>query len=135
MTRAATVTVWAWPIRFPSKPPASNIDFTPFLPVNSTGAIYLDDPHLRTPYVYQYNLSLQRNLVRRHGSGSQLRRQFRAWTDIAAKTSTPMVLGSTNRVLNGTSGNCGPYLRWFATARFPNSRTYPMPTTTRWKPA
>ena len=47
---------------FPSKPPASNIDFTPFLPINSTGAIYLDDPHLRTPYVYQYNLSLQRNL-------------------------------------------------------------------------
>ena len=40
----------------------ANIDFTPFLPINSSGFVYLDDPHLRTPYVYQYNLSLQRNL-------------------------------------------------------------------------
>jgi hypothetical protein len=94
---------------FPSKPPASNIDFTPFLPINTTGAIYLDDPHLRTPYVYQYNLSVQRNLfadtvleVNYVGSVGQ------GLTSL--KDINPMVLGTTNRVLNGSSGNCGSYL-------------------------
>jgi outer membrane receptor protein involved in Fe transport len=94
---------------FPSKPPASNIDFTPFLPVNTTGAIYLDDPHLRTPYVYQYNLSVQRNLV----ADTVLEVNYvgsvgRGLTSL--KDINPMVLGTTNRVLNGSSGNCGPYL-------------------------
>jgi hypothetical protein len=93
---------------FPSKPPASNIDFTPFLPVNTTGAIYLDDPHLRTPYVYQYNLSVQRNLV----ADTVLEVNYvgsvgRGLTSL--KDINPMVLGTTNRVLNGSSGNCGSY--------------------------
>jgi Carboxypeptidase regulatory-like domain/TonB-dependent Receptor Plug Domain/TonB dependent receptor len=93
---------------FPSKPPASNIDFTPFLPVNTTGAIYLDDPHLRTPYVYQYNLSVQRNLV----ADTVLEVNYvgsvgRGLTSL--KDINPMVLGTTNRLLNGGSGNCGSY--------------------------
>ncbi|MGO9169134.1 MAG: TonB-dependent receptor plug domain-containing protein, partial [Candidatus Sulfotelmatobacter sp.] len=50
------------PNTFPSTPPAPDINFAPFLPINSSGFVYLDDPHLRTPHVYQYNLSLQRNL-------------------------------------------------------------------------
>jgi Carboxypeptidase regulatory-like domain/TonB-dependent Receptor Plug Domain len=94
---------------FPSKPPASNVDFAPFLPVNTTGAIYLVDPHLRTPYVYQYNLSLQRNLfadtvleVNYVGSTG---RGLTSLSDI-----NPMVLGTTNRALNGSTGNCGNYV-------------------------
>lgn len=49
---------------FPSHPPASNIDFAAagFLPINTGGAVYLVDPHLRTPYTFQYNLNLQREL-------------------------------------------------------------------------
>jgi outer membrane receptor protein involved in Fe transport len=49
---------------FPSKPPASNIDFgaAGFLPFGG-GGVYFVDPHLRTPYVYQYNLSLQQQVV------------------------------------------------------------------------
>ena len=49
---------------FPSKPPASNIDFgaAGFLPFGG-GGVYFVDPHLRTPYVYQYNLSLQQQLA------------------------------------------------------------------------
>jgi hypothetical protein len=91
---------------FPSKPPASNIDFAPFLPLNTTGAIYLDDPHLRTPYVYQYNLSVQRNLV----ADTVLEVNYvgsvgRGLTSL--KDINPMVLGTTNRLLNGSSGNCG----------------------------
>src|SRR5450755_1834210 len=49
---------------FPSKPPASNIDFgvAGFLPFGG-GGVYFVDPHLRTPYVYQYNLSLQQQVI------------------------------------------------------------------------
>ena len=97
------------PNSFPSKPPASNIDFTPFLPVNTSGAIYLDDPHLRTPYVYQYNLSLQRNLI----ADTVLETNYVGSTGrglTSLRDINPMVLGSTNRLLNETSGNCGNYL-------------------------
>ncbi len=94
------------PNSFPSKPPASNISFTPFLPINIGGSVYMVDPHLRTPYVYQYNLSLQRNLlldtvleVNYVGSTG---RGLTSLSDI-----NPMVLGTTNRVLNSSSGNCG----------------------------
>jgi hypothetical protein len=93
---------------FPSKPPASNIDFTPFLPVNTTGAIYLDDPHLRTPYVYQYNLSLQRNLF----ADMVLETNYVGSTGrglTSLKDINPTILGSTNRLLNSPSGNCGIY--------------------------
>jgi hypothetical protein len=93
---------------FPSKPPTSNISFSPFLPINGSGSVFFVDPHLRTPYVYQYNLSLQRNL----------------FTDIVLETNyvgssshgltslkdvDPMILGTTNRVLNQYPGNatCG----------------------------
>jgi hypothetical protein len=50
---------------FPSKPPASNIDFgaTGFLPFGG-GGVYFVDPHLRTPYTYQFNFSIQRDLTR-----------------------------------------------------------------------
>jgi len=91
---------------FPSKPPASNIDFTPFLPINNTGAIYLDYPHLRTPYVYQYNLSLQRNLI----ADTVLEANYVGSSGhglTSLRDVNPVVLGTTNRVLNGTSGNCG----------------------------
>lgn len=49
---------------FPSRPPAKNIDFNAagFLPFGG-GGVYFVDPHLRTPYVYQYNLSVQQQLA------------------------------------------------------------------------
>jgi hypothetical protein len=93
---------------FPSTPPASNVDFTPFLPVNTTGAIYLDDPHLRTPYIYQYNLSLQRNLF----ADMVLETNYVGSTGrglTSLKDINPTILGSTSRLLNSPSGNCGIY--------------------------
>jgi Carboxypeptidase regulatory-like domain len=51
------------PNPFPSTPPTKNVSFVPYVPINSSGFVYLVDPHLRTPYVYQYNLSLQHNLI------------------------------------------------------------------------
>jgi len=91
------------PNTFPSKPPAPNVDFAPFLPINNTGFVYLVDPHLRTPYVYQYNFSIQRNLaadsvleVNYVGSSSHGLTSLR---DI-----NPMILGTYNRALDLTRG-------------------------------
>ena len=54
------------PNPFPSKPVDHNVDFgaAGFLPFNSGGSVYLVDPHLRTPYVMQYNLSLEHELAK-----------------------------------------------------------------------
>jgi hypothetical protein len=49
---------------FPSHVPPSNVDFSPFLPIGNAPAFVFVDPHLRTPYTYQYNLSLQREVAR-----------------------------------------------------------------------
>ena len=48
---------------FPSTPPAKDINFADagFLPFGG-GSLFLVDPNLRTPYVFQYNLSLQQQL-------------------------------------------------------------------------
>lgn len=49
---------------FPSRPPPKNLDFgaAGFLPVGDAG-VYFVDPHLRTPYTFQYNLSVQQQLA------------------------------------------------------------------------
>ena len=93
---------------FPSTPPAADVDFGQFLPINSSGAVYIVDPHLRTPYVYQYNLSLQRSLfadtvLEANYVGSS-GRGLTSLRDI-----NPMVLGTTNRLLDDPNGNCGEY--------------------------
>ncbi len=48
---------------FPSKPPSKNLNWADagYLPVGG-GSLYLVDPNLKTPYVYQYNLSVQQQL-------------------------------------------------------------------------
>ena len=93
------------PNTFPSKPPAPNVDFTPFLPINSTGFVYLDDPHLRTPYVYQYNLSLQHNLF----ADTVLETNYVGSSGhglTSLKDINPMVLGSYNRQLDSSCPGC-----------------------------
>jgi Carboxypeptidase regulatory-like domain/TonB-dependent Receptor Plug Domain len=96
------------PNSFPSKPPSPDVSFAPYVPINSSGFVYFVDPHLRTPYIYQYNLSLQRNVfadivleTNYVGSSSHGLTSLR---DI-----NPMILGTTTRVLDQTPGNstCG----------------------------
>jgi hypothetical protein len=93
------------PNSFPSRPPQKDIDFdgSGFLPFGG-GGVYFVDRNLRTPYVFQYNLSVQRQLagsmiaeVSYVGNSSH---KLTALTD-----SNPFVLGTTNRVLNTTPGN------------------------------
>ncbi len=89
------------PNTFPSKPPAADVDFSPFLPINSTGFVFLDDPHLRTPYVYQYNLSFQRNLI----ADTVLEANYVGSSShglTSLKDINPTILGSYSRVLDST---------------------------------
>jgi hypothetical protein len=83
---------------FPSVPATQDISFANFLPLGING-IFLVNPHLHTPYTYQYNLSIQRELAKNLifeisyvGSESK---GLTALEDI-----NPFVLGTNNRVLN-----------------------------------
>ncbi len=89
---------------FPSKPPAPNIDFaasgfTPF----GGGGVYFVDPHLRTPYTFQYNLSLEHELARNMTIGASYvgssSRKLTSLTD-----TNPFILGTTKRMFNAQSG-------------------------------
>jgi hypothetical protein len=90
---------------FPSKPVNHNINFQTagILPFGIS-SIFLDDSHLRTPYIYQYNLSIQREISRNTavqvgyvGSSSH---GLTSLVDI-----NPFILGTTNRALNLLPGN------------------------------
>jgi hypothetical protein len=91
---------------FPSHKPPSSLDFNAagFLPINAGGSVYIVDPNLRTPYTYQYNVSLQREMLRNLvlelsyvGSSSH---GLTSLQDI-----NPFVLGTTDQILNLTPGN------------------------------
>jgi len=89
---------------FPSKPPASNIDFgaTGFLPFGG-GGVYFVDPHLRTPYTYQFNLSIQRDLTR----GLTLETSYVGSVthkQTALVDENPFILGTNTRLLNTQPG-------------------------------
>jgi len=90
---------------FPSKPPDRNINFfnAGLTPFGST-SIFLDDPHLKTPYVYQYSLSVQREIARNTtfevsylGTSSH---GLTALVDI-----NPFIPGRQDRILNLLPGN------------------------------
>jgi hypothetical protein len=89
---------------FPSKPPSRDISFAEFLPINGAGSVYIVDPHLKTPYTYQYNLSLEHEIAPATvfeasyvGSSSH---GLTSLIDI-----NPFILGTTDRRLNLVPGN------------------------------
>ncbi|HWW17146.1 MAG TPA: TonB-dependent receptor [Candidatus Saccharimonadales bacterium] len=91
---------------FPSRTPPSNLDFAAagFLPLNANGVVFLVDPRLKTPYTYQYNLSVQRELLPNTvfelsyvGSSSH---GLTSLQDI-----NPFQLGTTDRILNLGAGD------------------------------
>jgi Carboxypeptidase regulatory-like domain/TonB-dependent Receptor Plug Domain/TonB dependent receptor len=89
---------------FPSKPPAPNIDFAAngFLPFGG-GGVFFVDPHLRTPYVMQYNLSVQRELAPKLSLETTYVGSIgRKLTDLV--DTNPFILGTTNRVFNVQPG-------------------------------
>jgi len=50
---------------FPSKPINHNIDFTSNVGTFGGAGVFFVDPNLRTPYTYQYNLSVEHELARK----------------------------------------------------------------------
>jgi Carboxypeptidase regulatory-like domain/TonB-dependent Receptor Plug Domain len=93
------------PNPFPSTPPSPNVDFSQFLPINGSGVTYLVNPHLRTPYVYQYNLSVQRNLF----ADTVLEANYVGSSShglTSLKDINPTVLGHNRRLLNTTDAGC-----------------------------
>lgn len=92
------------PNGFPSRPPSSTVSYAPFLPLSSSGGIYLVDPHLRTPYVYQYSLNVQQELA----AGMVLEVGYVGY-DAHKLTSlvdiNPFPLGSNTRIYDPDSTN------------------------------
>jgi len=90
------------PNPFPSKPPTPNIDFVDagFIPFGG-GSVYSVNPHLRTPYTYHYNLSLQHDM--NHGFTGEISYVGSTSHKLTGlKDVNPMILGDPNatRVLN-----------------------------------
>lgn len=87
------------PNTFPSQPVNHNLDFSAagLLPFGS--ALFFVDPHLKTPYTYQYNLSVQRELMRDTVlEVSYLGSSSHGLT--ALQDANPFVPGTTDRILN-----------------------------------
>ncbi len=92
------------PNGFPSRPPSSTVSYAPFLPLSSAGGVYLVDPHLRTPYVYQYTLDLQQQLI----SGMVLDVGYVGYSAHGMTSLVdinPFPLGSNTRVYDPDSAN------------------------------
>jgi len=91
---------------FPSKPPDPNIDFgaAGLLPFNAGYSIYYVDPHLKTPYTYQYNLSVQHELAK----NTLIEIGYLGSTSHGLTTlvdANPTVLGTYDHKLNLLPGN------------------------------
>jgi hypothetical protein len=104
------------PNPFPSQKPPKNLNFgdAGFLPVGG-GGVYFVDPHLRTPYIYQYNLSVQRELARNLTlEASYIGSNSHKLTGLI--DANPFVLGTTTRLFNSQPGQAGnfSYLDEFA---------------------
>ncbi|MGH9495938.1 MAG: TonB-dependent receptor domain-containing protein, partial [Candidatus Sulfotelmatobacter sp.] len=106
------------PDPFPSQiPPPGNLDFAAkgFIPYGNTNNNFVT-PHLKTPYIYQYNLSVQHQLasglMAEIGYAGSSSHKLLTWLD-----TNPFILGSDTRVLNQglASPNFG-YLTTFAGA-------------------
>ena len=95
---------------FPSKTPSKDLDFgaAGFLPFGG-GGVYFVDPHLRTPYTFQFNLGVQRAL----GQGMTAEVAYvgsvsHKYTGLA--DSNPYVKGSaTQRLYDQANGGQGNY--------------------------
>ncbi len=92
------------PNGFPSVPPTSTASFAASEPLGSTGGLYFVDPHLRTPYVYQYNLNIQQQLpfgmVLETGYVGYDAHKLTSLVDI-----NPFPLGSNTRIYDPDSTN------------------------------
>src|SRR5208283_1387561 len=94
---------------FPSKPVNHSVNFAAAgdLPIGGGNPFFID-PHIKTPYIYQYNLSVQQqlvnNLTAEVGYVGYQAHGLTGLTDI-----NPFVVGTDTRVLDLTPGFEGDY--------------------------
>jgi hypothetical protein len=113
------------PDPFPSQiPPPSSLDFNAagLIPFGN-GSNNFVDPHLKTPYIYQYNLSVQRQLanslmmeVGYVGSSSH---KLLTWLD-----TNPFILGTDTRILNQNLPPDSPNFGYITTFAGLNNANY-----------
>ncbi len=94
------------PNPFPSSKPPADVSFAEagFLPFGSSGSTYTVDPHLGTPRITQFDLNLQHEFA----YGLVMELDFsgtRSHGLTSLVDANPVVLGTTDRVLNLTPGN------------------------------
>jgi outer membrane receptor protein involved in Fe transport len=109
---------------FPSHPPASNIDFEEACGgACGGGGVFIVDPNLRTPYTYQYNLSLQQQLARNLiAEAAYVGSSSHGLTALVDRN--PFILGTSQRVLNQPSGNRANAFSYFLEFRNASNATY-----------
>ena len=97
------------PNPFPSKPVDHSVNFANAFGTFGGGGVFFVDPHLRTPYTYQYNLSIEHEVARKTtvevayvGSSS---RKLTALRDVNPFDPTTLSSGNPQRILNETPGN------------------------------
>ena len=98
------------PNPFPSTPPTLDPNYYEekgFVPYFGASSVFID-PHLKTPYIYQYNLSIQQQL----GNGLIGELGYVGNTShklVATSDSDPYILGTTNRPLDQPGAFNDPY--------------------------
>src|SRR6185437_6278701 len=102
-----------FPNPFPSKPPSKNLDFAAagFLPFAPPGGVFVN-PHIHTPYIYQYNLSVQHQWGRNYSAEiNYVGSSSKGLTGLVDEN--PFVLGTTHRVLNPAALAASPSITAF----------------------
>ena len=97
------------PNPFPSKPVDHSVNFFDTFGTFGGGGVFFVDPHLRTPYTFQYNLSIEHEIARKMtveaayvGSSS---RKLTALRDVNPFDPTTLSSANPQRILNETPGN------------------------------
>ena len=97
------------PNPFPSKPVDHSVNFADTFGTFGGGGVFFVDPHLRTPYTYQFNLSIEHEVapkttVEAAYVGS-LSRKLTALRDINPFDPATLASANPQRILNETPGN------------------------------
>ncbi|HEY2393554.1 MAG TPA: TonB-dependent receptor [Candidatus Angelobacter sp.] len=97
------------PDPFPSKPVDHSVNFANTFGTFGGGGVFFVDPHLRTPYTYQFNLSIEHEIapkttVEAAYVGS-LSRKLTALRDINPFDPATLASAIPQRILNETPGN------------------------------
>ncbi|HKV92893.1 MAG TPA: TonB-dependent receptor [Candidatus Angelobacter sp.] len=97
------------PNPFPSKPIDHSVNFFNTFGTFGGGGVFFVDPHLRTPYTYQFNLSIEHELARKTTLEAayvgSMSRKLTALRDVNPFDPATVAAGDPQRVLNETPGN------------------------------